>query len=105
MLAYRARNPDVPIVPSLDCQIRDTITLRMDSWHGEEACGTTHCRAGGAIHLAGAPGYALEKRYGSEIAGRMIYRASTGRVPDFFATNEEASADIRRCAAQSEASP
>lgn len=64
-----------------------------------EACGTTHCRAGSSIHLAGAAGYALEKRLGSaEEAGRAIYLASTGRVPYFFASNERALADIRRCA-------
>jgi hypothetical protein len=68
----------------------------MDSWH---TCETTHCRAGWAITLAGGPGKKLEKDYGPENAGRMIYLASTGRVPHFFATNERALEDIRACAA------
>jgi hypothetical protein len=31
-------------------------------------------------------------------AGAMLYRASTGRVPHFFASNADAMEDIRRCA-------
>jgi hypothetical protein len=69
----------------------------MGHWH-DESCRTTHCRAGWAIHLAGAAGYALEKQHGPQRAGAMLYRASTGRAPHFFASNERALEDIRRCA-------
>jgi hypothetical protein len=98
---YRVRNPHVPVVVDLDRKILDAIehggSLKMDAWHG--TCNTTHCRAGWAIHLAGEAGYALEGQIGSHRAGRAIYLASTGRAPHFFATDERALADIRRCAA------
>jgi hypothetical protein len=63
----------------------------MSVWHD---CNTTHCRGGWAVHLAGAEGYELEKKYDTERAAVMIYRASTGRVPDFFASNQDALKDI-----------
>jgi hypothetical protein len=71
----------------------------MGRWH---SCSTTHCRAGWAIHLAGEAGYALERVYGSEVAGTIIYqRSRPGQcVPDFYATKEEALEDLRRCAAE-----
>ena len=104
--AFRERNPDVPVVEALDRKILEAITtgggqLNMAAWH---TCETTHCRAGWAIHLAGPAGYALQENFGgedrggAERAGRAIYRASTGRVPHFFAGNAEALEDIRRCA-------
>jgi hypothetical protein len=94
--SFRARHPEVPIVPHLDftiCEIVNTGQgkLDMSDWH---SCKTTHCRAGWAIDRAGDAGYALEQKYGSERAGAMIYRASTGRVPDFFANTEDALKDI-----------
>ena len=99
---FRERNPDVPVIPNIDAQILAAVeanpgALEMGSWH---TCKTTHCRAGWAIHLAGEAGYALEKKYNAEQAGRMIYLASTGRVPHFYATNASALEDIRECAAQ-----
>ena len=99
--AYRARHPEVPVVEDLDAKIlaaigRPGCSLDMGAWH---QCETTHCRAGWAIHLAGKSGYDLEKNMGDPaLAGRAIYRASTGRSPHFYATNERALADIRRCA-------
>ncbi|MGL4445641.1 MAG: hypothetical protein ACRCU1_18605, partial [Alsobacter sp.] len=50
--------------------------------------------------LAGEAGRNLERRLDSQRAGALIYRASTGRVPHFYGTNEAALADLRRCAAQ-----
>jgi len=97
---FRARHPDVPVIPDIDVRILAAVenggSLEMGSWH---TCETTHCRAGWAIHLAGEAGYALERQYNAEQAGRMIYLASTGRVPHFYATNERALEDIRECAA------
>jgi hypothetical protein len=96
----------LPAVADLDRKIAEAVAipgaLDMSGWH----CGSSHCRAGWAIHLAGAAGYALEKQYGSEVAGILIYLASTGRTrgPDFFASHDEALADIRRCAAEAEVS-
>lgn len=90
----------VPIVEDLDVLILAAVeagNLDMNYWHHH--CGTTHRRSGTAIHLAGEAGYALEHAVGPEMAGRMIYESSTGRpAPDFYASNEDAIADIRRCA-------
>ena len=93
---FRKDFPDVPIVSSLDATICEIVNsgkgeLDMSDWHH---CKTTHCRAGWAIHLAGKPGYELEKKLGPERAGGMIYLASTGRRPDFFAATETALKDI-----------
>ncbi|HVQ52908.1 MAG TPA: pentapeptide repeat-containing protein [Mycobacterium sp.] len=97
---YRERHPEVPVVEALDRKILDVVTagagkLEMGNWH---TCDTTHCRGGWAIHLAGVAGAALENEHGVETAARMIYRASTGRVPHFYASNERALEDIKRCA-------
>ncbi len=97
---YRARHPEVPVVEDLDKKILEMVTvgggtLEMESWH---RCETTHCRAGWAITLAGPAGHQLELQHGPQRAGAMIYRASTGTVPHFFASNEDALEDLRRCA-------
>jgi hypothetical protein len=88
----------IPIVLDLDKKVAEAVEqhgLNMGRWH----CGTTHCRYGWAITLAGEAGAALENALGPEMAGRLIYEASTGRVaPDPYMSNEEALADIRRCA-------
>jgi hypothetical protein len=99
---YRQRHPDVPVIPDLDRQILQMIEsgkgqLDMSQWH---ACETTHCRAGWAITFAGDAGKRLETQFGPAVAGRMIYLASTGRSPHFYATNERARDDIRACAAR-----
>lgn len=89
-------------VPQLHTKILAAIeaggTLEMRSWH---ACETTHCRAGWAIHLAGPAGKFLEACMGSAAAGALITLASCPwmeKVPNFYASNEEALADIRACA-------
>ena len=96
---------DVPIIDCIDAKILAAIelggTLNMDIWHGKDgACGTTHCRAGWATHLAGEQGKELEKEFGPQRAAAMIYRASGPGVPApwFFASNEAARVDIRKCA-------
>lgn len=87
---------NVPIVPHLDQAILDAIKagggFDMSFYH----CGTTHCRAGWAIHLAGTAGKALEQMLDSYLAGLLIYWASAGYVPNFFDNNENALADIRK---------
>ena len=99
---YREQHPDVPIIEALDRRIFDIIksgsgALEMSTWH---TCETTHCRAGWAIALAGDVGKKLEQEHGSQRAGAMLYRVSTGRVPNFFASNEAAMADLKRRAEQ-----
>lgn len=44
--------------------------LDMRAWHSD--CGTAHCIAGWAVHLAGARGYALEARFGAAGAGSLL---------------------------------
>ena len=91
-------NALVPVVADLDAKVADSVSacgLDMSAWH----CGTTHCRGGWAITHAGEAGAALEKAVGEEVAARLIYEASTGRVaPNFWARNDDALADIKRCA-------
>ena len=93
-----------PAVPQLHTQILAALgsggELNMREWH---TCDTTHCRAGWAIHLAGDEGKALEDRIGSAAAGALIHVASCPwleRVPDFYASNANALADIQACAAK-----
>lgn len=95
-----------PVVPHIDAQIlaasqRPGCALDMREWHGGDACGTTHCRAGWAITLAGPAGRALEERFGPSVAGALIYAVSRPgqRVPDFYASTEEALADLEAGAA------
>ena len=74
--------------------------LNMGSWH----CGTTHCRAGWVITIAGEAGKALEDKIGTPAAAMAIYMASdterwkTERLPNFYCDNENALADMRRMA-------
>ncbi|MCX5744528.1 MAG: pentapeptide repeat-containing protein [Proteobacteria bacterium] len=101
---FREANPAVPVIEQLDAKILAAITvdggtLEMGTWH---TCETTHCRAGWAIHLAGAMGVALELEHGAQQAGAMIYRASTGRVPHLFASNARALEDLQAGAAEQE---
>ena len=89
-----------PVVPNLDQKILAAISkpgaLDMDDWH---TCETTHCLAGWAIHLAGKAGYELEKETTSATAGALIFGASTGSVPNFHGSNEEAIKEMEaRCA-------
>ena len=102
---------DIPLVPDIDDAIETALAangvLDMESWHGPDDlwCGATHCRAGWAIHLAGKDGVALEDRVGPLTAGMLIYLASRPdqRAPDFFASNQDALTDIRKCAAEQRA--
>ena len=93
---------DIPVIPHIDAAIVAAIDggghLEMKDWH---TCNTTHCRAGWAITLAGEAGAALEKKIGSSAAGALIYAASRpgARVPNFYASNDAAMADLRAGAA------
>ena len=83
----------------------------MGTWHGDEEesskkhyCGTTHCRAGWVVALAGEKGKALEEKLGSTSeAAALIYLKSDKQnllsdVPDFYTDNAEALADMRSLA-------
>jgi hypothetical protein len=73
--------------------------LDMTDWH---PCETTHCRAGWVVHLAGEPGYALERFCGPVLAAQLIYRESSPKLTvspaRFYETNDEAMADMHRMA-------
>ena len=72
----------------------------MGSWH----CGTSHCRAGWVVTLAGQPGLDLEAKIGTPAAAMAIYMASdperwkNERLPDFYCDNATALADMARMA-------
>ena len=74
--------------------------LDMGRWH----CGTSHCRAGWVVTLAGKEGLDLEAKIGTPAAAMAIYMASdperwkTERLPDFYCANETALADMARMA-------
>jgi hypothetical protein len=99
---YIIPNIDASLLKSIeDNKAAGTNGLEMGDWHGGKCdetnwCNTTHCRAGYAICLAGKAGFDLERKHGAEIAGRMIYAVSRPDkpLPDFFASNEVAMADI-----------
>jgi uncharacterized protein YjbI with pentapeptide repeats len=92
----KIQNIDAAILAAIEAPGNE---LRMSFWH---TCGTTHCRAGWAIHLAGDAGYKLERVVGSSAAGALIYAASRPDkpVPDFLANDADALADLRACAAE-----
>ena len=96
---------ETPIIPSIHAAVLEAATvppeaLDMSLWHAE--CGTTHCRAGWVVTLAGERGKALESLTSTLHASMMIYHASCPKVPvspnRFFETNEKAIDDMRRCA-------
>ena len=80
----------------------------MSAWHTDEEvdeqgtyCGTTHCRAGHVVVLAGKAGIELENRTSTLFAAMQIYRASSPiRVSPtrFYDENDKAMEDIKRCA-------
>ena len=96
------------MIENINQRVLEAITaeghaLKMDSWH---TCGTTHCRGGWVVHLAGEAGYALERMHNTALAAQLIYAASGSPISPvrFFETKEEAMADIVRMAEQEKAS-
>jgi len=95
----------IPVVKNIDAKILAAIGpsaehLDMTKWH----CGTSHCRAGWAIQLAGPDGAKLEAATSPETAGALIYAVSRPgvQVPDFRASNDAALADLKRWAEKAE---
>jgi len=94
--------PDgVPIIQDIHRAVYEAASapgaLDMGQWH----CGTTHCRAGWVVTLAGEDGKRLEDRLGTSPAAALIYYASDPsleRVPDWDASDEDALADMARLA-------
>jgi uncharacterized protein YjbI with pentapeptide repeats len=77
--------------------------LDMSTWH---KCETTHCRAGWVVTLAGAGGKALEWAIGTPAAAAIIYMKSDPKlkkIPNFYASNADALADMKRLADEEKA--
>ncbi|KMO32503.1 hypothetical protein VQ02_23435, partial [Methylobacterium variabile] len=95
--------PAIPTIENIHARVLEaasqTGALDMSTWH---RCGTTHCRAGWVVHLAGEPGYALERFHGTALAAQLIYRESNPAMPvaptRFYETNDQALADMRAMA-------
>ena len=91
---------NAPAVPNIHQQLAEAVNkdnLDMEVWH----CGTTHCRAGWVVTLAGKPGRELEEKIGTNAAAALIYMASDPdleQIPDWVASNEDALADIQAMA-------
>ncbi len=69
----------------------------MSNWH---QCGTTHCRGGWVVTLAGEAGKALEDFHNPELAAMLIYYESGYHINParFYDSNEVALADMKRLA-------
>jgi hypothetical protein len=82
--------------------IENPKSFNMGSWHGQNSCGTTHCRAGWVIELAGEQGYALQKQTSPTFAALQIYKASCPELPvspyRFHESNKLALANIKEYA-------
>ena len=94
--------PPIPVIEDIhrkvyEAAIQEGNSLSMGRWH---TCGTTHCRGGWVVHLAGEAGYALEKRSSPLFAAQQIYKASGFLINPcrFFDSNADALADMRRLA-------
>jgi hypothetical protein len=82
----------IPIAdPALPRRVAEAIlakpdALNMATWHGSNACGTTHCLAGWAIALT--PGASmLEDRIGAQTTGQLLMPSAAHL---FTATNQAA---------------
>ena len=94
---------EFPIIQNIHQQVlavatQKTDSLNMSEWH---TCDTTHCRAGWVVFLAGEEGKKLEEKTSTLFTAMQIYKKSSPiRVSPtrFFETNDEALADMKRCA-------
>ena len=93
----------VPFIKDIHQTVYNACTVPPDAldmvgWH---KCETTHCRAGWVVTLAGEGGKALEFAMGTPAAAAIIYLKSDPKLekmPDFYCSNEEALADMKRLA-------
>ncbi len=95
----------IPTIENIHQKVLEAIgdgkQFDMEGWHKETSCGTTHCRGGWVITLAGEAGKKLEEQTSSEFAAMAIYHKSSPiRVSPvrFYEDNEKALADIKKCA-------
>lgn len=105
MAAAKQPAAAVPVIEKIHSRVLEAVSkpgaLDMGYWHSE--CGTTHCRAGWVVTLAGEAGKALEDKTSTLFAAMQIYKASdpVNRVSPtrFYESNEVAIEDMKRMAA------
>ena len=104
--------PETPKIENIHQKVLEAVTergeLNMNYWHkdnskdGEGAyCGTTHCRAGWVVALAGKYGVLMESIFGTENTAMQIYNVSSEikvSPAQFYKSTETAMDDIKRCA-------
>ena len=100
----------IPVIPNIHSVIYAAVSqpaaLDMSTWHKDSEawnngeCGTTHCRAGWTVALAGEAGRALEEHFNTQMAAMLIYRESGYQINPcrFYDDNETAMEDMRRLA-------
>ena len=103
--AYLSDADWIPKIPHIHSAVyaaaSQPAALEMGSWHQTGYCGTTHCRAGWVVVLAGPAGRAMEGLIGTPAAAALIYQASDPtleRIPNFYDSNDAALADMKRLA-------
>ena len=75
--------------------LADPANLDMSRWHNESGgCGTAHCIAGWAVHLAGTAGYELEAQVGQPAAGNILLGVEASAL--FYIPNDEARSALHR---------
>lgn len=108
---------DIPVIDKIHIKVLEAASqegaLNMSSWHSDGStneegayCGTTHCRAGWVVALAGRGGRALELFHNTALAAQLIYaKSSPHKVAPcrFFENNKDAMADMQRLAALEQA--
>ena len=89
--------PSIPVIRNID----RAILAAIEAGGKLEMRRLTQCRGAWAILFAGAVGLAYKKSLGVNTAAALIYAASRPgmRVPNFYASNEDAMKDLRACAA------
>jgi hypothetical protein len=86
----------VPNIKDLPSRILKDISvngfyLNMLRWH---TCETTHCLAGFCEIYAEEKGKFLVKHFGHWMCGALIFYKSTGHIPDFYASDEDAISEL-----------
>ena len=96
--------PQIEGIHSAVLQAVNQNGIEMSSWHSE--CGTTHCRAGWVVTLAGEAGKELERKTDTAFAAMCIYNKSSSikvALWQFYVNNNLAMDDIKRCAEEEKA--
>lgn len=94
---------DAPAIPNLHKKVYEAASqphaLDMVRWHSN--CGTKHCWGGWIVTIAGDEGKALEEKTSTSVAASAILLATypdMERLPDFFANDKTALAEMKRLA-------